>query len=200
MEPAALEYERMPRRPPWLETSPGRARLVMPPPPRWLVVCSVAFIALMWTACLILLVMTLLVWRRAASPPRLAEWILLVTAGCLVLTATLFAGGVWMVRWSREPLWIEVADGVLSYNWPGPLMNLRVHRVPLAKVRQATARERLSVVLGKVVDLRIRRRGLAGTIRRVFRSPHGGFAAEVEAAFAQAIAAGRLEEPPCSTG
>jgi hypothetical protein len=187
MDPAALEYERMPRRPPWLEASPGRARLVMPPPPRWLVVGSVSFIALMWTACLMLLVMTLLVWRRAAAPPRLTEWTLLVTAGCLVLGAILFAGGVWMVRWSREPFWIEVADGILSYNWPGPLMNLRVHRVPLSKVRQVTARERFSVMLGKVVDLRIRRRGLAGTIRRVFRSPHAGFAADVEAAFERAI-------------
>ena len=198
MEPAALEYERKERRPPYLDAAPGRVTLVMPPPPYWLAVAVVTTVVLLWLALTASALCVAIVWwfHYAGAVP---DWAApLLATGAAVMAFLAHVSFAWLRGDALVPLRIDVADGMLTYNWPGPWARLRTHRRPLARVRQVRAREHQLGPL-RTVDLRVGLRPL-GTIRRVFRSPHAGFAAEVEAAFAQAIAAGRLEEPPCSTG
>jgi hypothetical protein len=192
MEPAtALEYERRERVPPYVESAPGRVTLVMPPPPRWLAVGAVVAVTLIWAYSVALALGAAFVWWRVpGAPPQTRPAIVVLSIGAALMSMLVVGGLLWLRGDSRLPFRVEISDDTLSYNWPGPFSRLRTHRRPVERVRHVRARERSMPLVGMVVDLRVALRPF-GTIQRVFRSPHAGFAGEVEAAFMRVLEDGR---------
>lgn len=198
---AALEYERRGRVPPYVESAPGRATLVTPPLPRWLAVGVVGVLVLMWAfATALVLGGTLLWWRAPWAPPLTRLVVLMLAVAAVSMSVVLVIGVLWLRGDSKLPFRVEIIGDTLSYNRPGPGWRLQTRQRALPKVKHVWVREWSVPLFGKLVDFCVGLRPF-GTIQCVFRSPHAGFAAEVEAAFARAIEDGRTrEEPPCSTG
>ena len=192
MEPAALEYERKDRVPPYLEAVPGRVTLVLPPIPRRLAISALTIQALLWVVMTSLALVMAILW--------LTRDLFCGATGVLAVAAVVMAWDLiiqakWFLRDSRDPFLVEICEGELRYHRKSVFGPLRTSQRPLSKVRGFSASEYAGTEASFRIDLRP-----VGNVRWVFLAPRKGFAAEVEQAFTGALAEWQEREPLCSTG
>jgi hypothetical protein len=180
--------------PPCVVRSPGRVALLLPPPPRWVVMGSVLIFTAVWlasmgmTGWIVLTVLRRPVWRNA--------WPAGLFLGAMPLVLTfLFAGVVvWWARGSRRAAVLEVVGHELVYSTPG-MWRTHTWRAPMSRVKAVEVRAVPFMGRSRVqrVEVRVKLNGWWWWPGRYFYTSDPAIASEAQKAFEEVLTSRRDE-------